>query len=268
MTDQKTAGPDLAATIANRQAVAGTATASDLVESMRGEFGKVLPASLPIDTFLRLALTELRQTPELQRCTADSLLGALMTAARLGLEPGGPLGHFYLTPRNVYNRSLNGGSGGKEWQVVPIVGYKGLVELARKSGRVGDVSADLVREGDEFRMGYDSTRGGRFIVWDPADYLEERPVVGVLASADLTGGGRQVRYLPISKVLERKARGAAGDKGPWASDRDAMIRKTGIRALAGDLPASSELRLAVAVDEEVQRYVPGEVVDEGTGELS
>lgn len=263
MTETKTAGPDLAATIAKRQVDGGTATAGDLVESMRGEFAKVLPASLPIDGFLRLALTELRQSPELQRCSAPSLLGALMTAARLGLEPGGPLGHFYLTPRNVWNK----GTGSKEWQVVPIVGYKGLVELARRSGRVGDVSADLVREGDEFRMGYDSTRGGRFVVWQPADYLEERPVVGVLASADLVGGGRQVRYMPIAKVLERKARGGAGDRGPWASDLDAMIRKTGIRALAADLPASSELRLAVQVDEEVQRYVPGEVVDTATGEV-
>jgi recombination protein RecT len=258
MTEQpKDAGADLAATIGARQVARGTATAFDLVESMAGQFGRALPPEMSVDKFVRDAITELRQHTDLQACTAESLLGAFMTAARLGLEVGGPIGHFYLTPRKLKGVP----------SVVPIVGYRGLVELAQRSGRVGAVDADMVRAGDNFAMGYDSTRGGKFVIHEPADYEERREIVGVLAWADLTGGGRLARYLPISAVMERKNRGAAGDSGPWRTDRDAMIRKTGIRHLAAVLPQSSALALARAVDEQVQTFTPGEVLDPGTGEL-
>lgn len=257
MTEEKDAGADLAATIGARQVARGTATAFDLVESMAGQFGRALPPEMPVDKFVRDAITELKQNTDLQACTAESLLGAFMTAARLGLEVGGHLGHFYLTPRRLKGVPA----------VVPIVGYRGLVELARRSGRVGAVGADMVRAGDVFRQGYDSTRGGKFVVHEPLDYEETREILGVLAWADLIGGGHQVRYMPISSVLERKGRGAAGDSGPWRTDREAMIRKTGIRALAADLPQSTALALARAVDEQVQTFIPGETVDVGTGEL-
>lgn len=261
MTEQaeqtKDAGADLAATIGARQVARGTATAFDLVESMAGQFGRALPPEMSVDKFVRDAITELKQNRDLQACTAESLLGAFMTAARLGLEVGGPLGMFYLTPRKL--RGVP--------SVVPIVGYRGLVELARRSGRVGVVDADIVRAGDLFETGYDSGRGGKFAVHKPADFDETREPIGVLAYAELTGGGRPFRYLPIGAVMDRKGRGAAGDSGPWRTDRDAMIRKTGIRALAAVLPQSSALALARAVDEQVQTFTPGEVVDPGTGEL-
>lgn len=257
-------GADLAATIGNKQAETGRASAFDLMKSMEREFAKALPAHVPVEQFMRTGLTELRQNPELQRCTADSLLGAFLVSARLGLEVGGPLGQFYLTPRLL--KVKGGAHNEKAWQVVPIVGYKGLLELAQRSGRVGAVGAELIREGDTFRRGYDSRLGGKLTLWEPADYLETREVVGVLAWA-VVGNSTQERYLPIEKVLERKGRGSAGDNGPWKTDFEAMVRKTGFRALTGDLPQSAALALARVADEEVQTYVPGSLVDVGTGEL-
>jgi recombination protein RecT len=258
MTEQQQdPGQDLARAIGDAQAQQGRATAVDLVESMAGQFARTLPKDFAVEKFVRDAITELRQTPELQMCTPDSLLGAFMTAARLGLEVGGLLGEFYLTPRSVKNRS----TGQQEKQVVPIIGYKGLLELARRSGRVGAVGAELIREGDTFRRGYDSTRGGKFTQWEPLDYEDRREVIGVLAWAEV-GTGVQDRFLPISAVMDRKARGAAGDRGPWATDRDAMIRKTGFRALVTELPQSTALALARQVDEQVQTY------DQATGELT
>lgn len=254
-------GDALAETIASKQVETGKATAFDLVSSMKAEFQKALPSQIPIDQFMRLAVTEIRQNPDLARCTGETLLGSLMTAARLGLEPGGPLGHYYLTPRHVWNKNLDGGKGAKEWQVVPIIGYKGLIELARRSGRVGAVGADLVRRGDTFLQGFDTKRGGKFTIWEPLDYAETREVIGVLAWASLDDDS-QARYLPIEKVLERKERGSAGDKGPWGTDFEAMVRKTGLRALAADLPQSTALALATRIDEQVQRYIPGEILEE------
>lgn len=250
---------DLAQNIAAAQAPERR-TAHDLVRSMSGEFAKVLPATVPVDTFLRLSLTELQRNTDLQACTAPSLLGSLMLAAQLGLEPGGPLGHLYLTPRRLKG----------EQTVVPIIGYKGLVELARRSGKVGTVKAQIIREGDHFDQGFDTARGGEYTIWRPADHDEKRAPIGVLAWANLTDGDAvQTRFTPIDAVNARRDRGAAGQKGPWATDRDAMIRKTGIRALAPDLPQSTAMALATRADERITEYRAdvGTLVDADTGEV-
>jgi recombination protein RecT len=256
MTEQP--GTDLSAQIAGKQVQAGRATAFDLVKSMESEFAKALPKHVPVEQFMRTAVTELRQSPDLQQCSAESLLGAFLVAARLGLEVGGPMGEFYLTPRRIKGVP----------SVVPIVGYRGLLELARRSGRVGAVKAWVVYEGDVFREGANSERGPYFdfepLPGDPSGRKE----VGVIAVAKLAGGDVQHTYLTIDQVMERKGRGAAGDNGPWKTDRAAMIRKTGLRALAGDLPQSSGLALARQVDEQVQAFTPGETLDASTGELT
>lgn len=248
--------PDLAGQIAKQQTKQGTASAFDLVSSMSGEFAKALPAEVPVEKFMRLAVTELRNNSELQAASAPSLLGALMTAARLGLEVGGPMGHFYLTPRRLKGQGL---------VVVPIIGYRGLVELARRAG-VGTVKAYVVREGDHYEEGANSERGPYF------EYLPnstpDAPWVGALAVARLSGGDVQHVYLSREDVLARKRRGSAGDKGPWSTDEMAMIRKTAIRALAGELPQSSTLALARKADEQVQHYRAGDLVaDPITGEV-
>lgn len=249
---------DLSQTIASNQA-AERRTAHDLVRSMSGEFAKVLPETVPVDTFLRLALTELQRNTDLQACSAPSLLGALMLSAQLGLEPGGPLGHLYLTPRRLKG----------DMTVVPIIGYKGLVELARRSGKVGTVKAQIVREGDLFDQGFDTARGGEYTTWRPLDHDETREPVGVLAWATLTDTAAvQTRYTPITAVNARRDRGAAGAKGPWSTDRDAMIRKTGIRALAPDLPQSTALALAQRADERITEYrTDAGLIDHETGEV-
>ncbi|AYN56856.1 RecT-like DNA pairing protein [Arthrobacter phage Andrew] len=254
----------LAATIGNKQAETGKASAFDLVRSMEAEFKKALPKHVPVEQFMRTAVTELRQNADLQRTSGQSLLGAFLTAARLGLEVGGPMGEFYLTPRLL--RVPGGAPNEKEWQVVPIIGYRGLVKLARNAG-VGAVKAWVVYEGDHFEEGADSERGPFFEFRPVPGDTDGRKEAGVLAVAKLAGGDVQHVYLTIKQVEARKARGAAGDKGPWSTDRAAMIRKTAVRALAGDLPQSTLLALARAADEQVQQYVPGEIVDTSTGEL-
>lgn len=254
---------DLSSQIAGAQ-TAERRTAHDLVRSMSGEFGKVLPQTVPVETFMRLALTELQRNEDLQACSAPSLLGALMLSAQLGLEPGGPLGHLYLTPRRVKNAQ-----GQYEQTVVPIIGYKGLVELARRSGKVGTVKAQIIREGDHYDQGFDTARGGEYTVWRPADHDEKREPTGVLAWATLIDTNAvQTRFTPIDKVFQRRERGAAGQKGPWRTDLDAMIRKTGIRALAPDLPQSTALALAQRADERITEYrTDAGLIDHETGEV-
>lgn len=267
MAENKTADNGaLAQAIGSKQVETGRATAFDLMKSMRGEFEKALPKHIPVEQFMRTGVTELRQNVELQKCTAESLLGSFLIAARLGLEVGGPLGEFYLTPRLL--KVKGGGPNDKAWQVVPIVGYRGLTKLARNSGMVGAVKAWVVYEGDSFEEGADSERGPYFDFRPMPGDPDGRTELGVLAVAKLAGGDVQHTFLTIKQVEARKSRGSAGDKGPWSTDRAAMIRKTGVRALSGDLPQSTALALARVVDEQVQHYIPGETLDAATGELT
>lgn len=230
-------------------------TANDLIESMRGEFAKALPASLPIEKFMRVTLTELRQNPQLGTCTPESLLGALLTAARLGLEVGGPRGEFYLTPRRVKGAMT----------VVPIVGYQGLLTLARNAG-VGVVKAFIVRDGDVFHEGASSERGPFFDFTVQGD--TDRAATGVLAVARVDGETAHT-YLSKAQIENRRRRGAAADNGPWVTDWEAMAKKTALRELSKELPASTEaLARARQVDEQVQTYHVGDVqADVVTGEV-
>lgn len=219
----------------------------DLVQSMQGEFAKALPKTVPVDQFMRIVMTEMRQNPTLATCTPASLFGALLNSARLGLMPGGLTGEFYLTPRRVKG----------EMSVVGIIGYKGLIALAFRAG-VKSIKAEIVYENDHWDEGIDSERGAWFEFKKARG--ERGREIGVLAVAKLPSDEHVYEFTSMAKVESRKARGSAGDRGPWASDRDAMICKTGIRALfaSGQIPISTEqMALANRTDEAIVTYTKG-----------
>lgn len=123
----------------------GQKTVLDLVREMGPQFARALPAHMSSERFLRIALTEVRRNPDLLDCSPHSLLGALMLSAQLGLEPG-PLGHVYYVP--FRNRK----TGTREVTFIP--GYRGLIDLARRSGGVSSIVAREVYEGDHFEFEY------------------------------------------------------------------------------------------------------------------
>lgn len=223
-------------------------TVGQMLERMGPEFAKVLPKQVPPETFMRLALTEIRKKPELSQCTPASLAGALITAAALGLEPGGPLQQFHLIPMRLKG----------VWTVVPMIGYKGLRDLALRGGQVESIQSYVIREGDDFRFGGNEMRGAWFN-WEPEDIDSDRPMMGILTVAQLPGAARPVwRYLTKQQVEKRRDAGAAKGSGFWSNWPEEMARKTGIRSIANDLPSSSVLALATAVDEQVQVWREGD----------
>jgi len=115
-------------------------TIGDFLVTYKNEIQRALPAHLSADRLSRVALTECRKTPELLKCNAASLFGAIIQTAQLGLEPGGALGHTYLVPF--------------KGEVQLILGYRGMIELARRSGQIISISARAVYAGDEFDYSY------------------------------------------------------------------------------------------------------------------
>lgn len=211
-------------------------TIFDLIRDQQAGFSKALPASITAERFVRIAITSVRTNPKLAKCEPMSLLGALTLAAQLGLEPGGPLGHAYLVP---FGR-----------EVTFIVGYKGLINLARRGGDIADIYAEPVYEGDEFSW---SLGLHRDITHQPtaADRDDPTKVTHVYAVAKYRDGSDpSFIVLTRAQVEGFRARSKAAKNGPWVTDWTAMALKTGIRRLSTWLPLSAEVARALAADEQ------------------
>ena len=112
----------------------------DYVESMAPAIEAALPSVMTPERFTRITLSALSTNPKLQECTPQSFLGAMMTAAQLGLEPNTPLGQAYLIPFRNH--------GVMECQFQ--LGYKGMLDLVYRSGEVSIIQAHTVYSNDQF----------------------------------------------------------------------------------------------------------------------
>jgi recombination protein RecT len=207
----------------------------DLIERNKPELEKLLGNTLTVEQFKTAAMTYLRMQPKLWECNPYSVVGGLRLGAQLGLSLG-PLGHFYLVPF--------------KGEAVFILGYKGMVELAYRSGKLKRIESNVVRDGDAF----DFRHGSRaFLDWRPHGEPGERDRVGVYAMAQLTTGGTPFVFLYPSEVESRMKRSASHTlpTSPWRTDTDAMWRKSAVRALQPWLPQTAQLATADLRDEAV-----------------
>jgi recombination protein RecT len=197
-----------------------------------------LPGHLQADRVSRIALAEIRRNPFLAKCNALSLLKSVVQASTLGLEIGNNLGHAYLVPFKD--------------EVTLIVGYKGLIDLARRSGQIVSIAAYPVYENDlfEFEFGLDEK-----LKHIPAKD-NRGAIIAFYAYAKLQGGGYQMEVLWRSEVDAIRDSSAnyrwAKQKGKttiWDDHYVEMGRKTLIRRIAKYLPMSIELQKAAAMDE-------------------
>lgn len=224
----------------SEQVKSGTVVAKsaiEVIEDNHEQLVRALPGSMSPERFTRIVATELRKNPRLQGCTRTSLLGAVLTAAQLGLEPGA-LQQVYLIPRRIKGRD----------EVQFQLGYRGMIELALRGGRTIAVAAEVVHEADEFeyRLGTDP-------YLDHVPALTERGnAIAAYAVAHLKEGGRPFVVLNIDQIQKRRGRSQSGDSGPWATDWDAMARKSAVRALAPYLPQTPEFATALTADEGVR----------------
>jgi recombination protein RecT len=183
----------------------------------------------------RMCMTVVQQNPDLLDCNRASLLGAIMTAAQLGLYPDvSVLGHAYFVPFKK--------------KVVFIAGYKGLIDLAGRGGMVTSIMGYAVYEGDAFEFEYGLYPTCKH---KPSDEPQaERELTHVYAIARIRGEPTpQFVVMTKEQVDAIMARSPARHKGPWVTDYEPMAIKSVIRRLVKYLPISSELQRAVGLDE-------------------
>jgi len=219
----------------------------ELIQRNELELKSLLEPVMMVEQFKTAAMTYLRLNEKLIDCNPYSIVGGLRLGAQLGLSLG-PLGHFYLAPH--------------AGEAVFILGYRGMVELAYRSGKVRRVSATVVREGDEFAFRY-----GTRAVLDhvPGGAPAERQWQAVYAVAELTNGGKPFEVLYPEDVEARRKRSALGkqNKGPWADDTEAMWRKSAVRQLQRWLPQTPESAHGLATDETVADLTEDDVQEVG-----
>lgn len=219
----------------------GKDTVHALIQRMQPEFARALPKHMDPDRLARIALTVLNQSDQLKRCDPLSFLGALMTCAQVGLEPG-PQGHAYLVP---YGR-----------KVTFIMGYQGMIELARRSGQLKSIAAHTIYQKEvdagKFEIGYGTSP---YLKHEPIVFGDRGQPVGYYAAAKLATGEDVFVVLTTQEVDHFRRRSATQKKeptGPWETDYEAMAWKTCVRRLARWLPQSPELAAALAHDESVR----------------
>lgn len=215
-----------------------------LLKTKQSEIAKMLPKHLNAERLLKVAQIAATTTPALAKCDVPSLVGAIGQCAQMGLEPNTVLGHAYLVPFNVKRKDADGN---EKWvnSVQVIIGYKGLIDLARRSGQIISIAAHEVCQEDEFELVY-----GLDEKLNHTPAMGERgPVIGFYAIAKLKDGGHAFEFMSRYQVDEiMRASQSKGKYGPWLDHYTEMGRKTVIRRLAKYLPLSIEFQTAAALD--------------------
>lgn len=227
---------------------------------IKQQMAVAMPKHLDADRLARIALTELRRVPALAKCDQKSFLGALMQCAQLGLELGNSLGHAYMIPFENRKRNIT--------EVQFIIGYRGMIDLARRSQQIISIEARAVYETDEFNVQFGLNSDLKHVPdWASADRGQLRFVYAV---AKLKGGGVQFEVMSRADIERVRAQSKAGSNGPWVTHFEEMAKKTVIRRLFKYLPVSIEMNLAVGLDEQAEAGLPQDnpmTIDSETGEI-
>lgn len=223
-----------------------------LLDQVRDDLIRALPPAIVTpERFMRVALTCLRTTPKLSECLNTpkgkaSLLGALMQAAALGLEPGVNQS-CHLVP------FFNGRGRYMECQF--MVGYRGMIDLAGRNGII--INAKEVREADAFSYSLGTTPRV-----DHTPALKDRgAVIAAYAVAEFRDGRRIVHISDLDEIEAARAvsKSSSGSDSPWKRHFSAMAKKTAVRRLFAYLPISAEVRTAMQHDDHVLRLEEGSV---------
>lgn len=210
--------------------------------AMKSQLAAALPRHMTADRMIRIVTTEIRKTPALAQCDQGSFIGAVVQCSQLGLEPGGALGHAYLIPFG------NGKSKSGQFNVQLIIGYRGMIDLARRSGQIVSLSARAVRYDDEFSFEYGLEEN---LIHRPGEN-EDSPITHVYAVARLKDGGTQFEVMTAGQIDKIKSQSKASSNGPWVTHWEEMAKKTVIRRLFKYLPVSIEMQKAVILDEKAE----------------
>lgn len=232
------------------------------IKAMEPAIKKALPSVITPERFTRMVLSALSSTPKLAECSPQSFLAAMMTAAQLGVEPNTALGQAYLLPY------CNHGQMECQFQL----GYKGLIDLAYRSGEVSVIQAHTVYENDvfEYELGMDPKLRH---VPAKADRGEAVAYYAMFKTKDGGYGFEVMSVDDVQRHAQRYSKSYGSGSSPWRSNFDEMAKKTVLKRALKYAPLKSDFVRGVAQDETIKAElsdemyaVPDETVYEAEGE--
>ncbi|HEV8035187.1 recombinase RecT [Yoonia sp.] len=216
-------------------------------DNAKAQLAAVAARHMNPERLMRVTANAIRTTPKLQECDPISFLGALMQCAALGLEPNTVMGFAYMIPFKNNKKGIT--------EVQLIVGYRGLIDLARRSGHITTISAHI-HYSDDIEWVYQEGSDPK-LVHVPGD--QEGQPLHAYAVAQFRDGGFAQIVLPWKQVMKIRD-GSQGwqtavkfgstKNSPWFTHEAAMAKKTAIRALAKYLPLSVEFQDAIQIDKD------------------
>ena len=209
---------------------------ADVLAEKAPEMERVVNAALSPDKLVALALTAMKSSKaahKIVKCTGLSVAKAIMDLATTGLSPAPQLGQCCFVPY------------GPELQLQ--IEYRGFIVLAKRSGEVSYITADVVRDGDEFNFERGTNQFLRHVPRGEGDATHYYAVVR------FKDGSTDFRVMTVKQCEEHRDKFSkqfkATKKGTWKDHFDAMAMKTCIRQLCKFLSLSPELTAATIVDE-------------------
>lgn len=219
-----------------------------LMIKMKNEIQVALPSQLSSERFQRVALTAFNSNAKLQTCDPMTFIAAMMQSAQLGLEPNTPLGLAYLIPYKV--KGID--------KVQFQIGYKGLLELAHRSGKIKTLYAHEVRKNDEFDIDYGLEQK---LTHKPLLTGKRGEVIGYYAVYHLEPSGYSFVFMTKDEVMEHGKKYSKNfEGGIWEKEFDLMAKKTVIKKLLKYAPLSIEMQKAVAFDESVKSSIDSDML--------
>ncbi len=230
---------EMQTTNGNGAAVAKRTSSGDLKSfldspAVRAKLAEAAGAAMKPDDLIRLTLIAASRSPDIAKCSRETILRSLMDAAALGIKPGGLMGRGYLVPRkNNKNNTM-------ECCFDP--GWRGLIDIARRSGQIKRIEAHVVFELDEFTVERTPLTSVRHV---PSEKANPGAVRAAYAVAEFVGGEVQIEIL-YRRDLD-KVRKMGANAGPWSTWYDEMARKTAVRRLCKYLPYDPQLDEAIRI---------------------
>jgi recombination protein RecT len=218
-------------------------TIKSWITTMKPEIEKALPSVITPERFTRMALTAVSSNENLAKCTPKSFMASLMNAAQLGLEPNTPLGQAYIIPfknKGVLEASFQ-------------IGYRGLIELAHRSGEFKMIDAHEVYENDTFEYAY-----GLEPVLKHIPKLNGRgDVIAYYGVFTLKNGGHGFIVMSKEDIQEHANTFSQsvkqGKRSPWDTNFDEMAKKTVLKKVLKYAPIKTEFKVHIAQDETIKR---------------
>ena len=243
-------------------------------DGMRKRFDELLGKRTP--QFVSSIVSMVNADKNLQQAFYESpmtVIQASLTAAMFDLPIDQSLGYAYIVPFKNYKKDL----GAKKMEATFILGWKGMHQLALRTGAYKTINVVDVREG-ELKSYNRLTEEVKIDFIEDEDARDALPIIGYVGYYRLVNGAEKTVYMSTKSIAahEKKFRKGEFQGKGWREDWDAMARKTVYRILIGKWGVMSidyqtrgegeQLADAIAADIQEEGLIDGTVVDESTGE--